>query len=108
MRGAHYFMFTVKTVGKKGGKTLRTVKSIGSIIASGEMGDNDPQQPSILMHRNIDHDNVIGYTNCYVNDSWEKKLSELISTGWVVFRIQTELCNGNHRTKAYLAKMKSS
>lgn len=87
---------------------MNTAGSIGSIIASGEMGDNGPQQPSILMHRDIDHENVVGYTSCYVNDSWEKKLSELISNGWVVFRIQTELSINGHKTKAYLSKMKSS
>lgn len=64
-------------------------------------------QPAILMHKNIDHNNVAEYTNCYVNDSWAQQLKELIDTGWVVFHIQTEFHINGHETHAYLAKMKS-
>ena len=65
-------------------------------------------EPSILMNRNIDHEQVEEYTDCYVNESHRFRLSALIRTGWVVFRIQTELgVNGHHYTVAYLAKMKA-
>jgi hypothetical protein len=65
-------------------------------------------QPSILMNKNIDHDMVAEYTNCYMNDSWAAKLKELIEGGWIVFRIQTEFTMIGHTTKAYLAKMKTN
>lgn len=65
-------------------------------------------QPCILMHRNIDHDNVGEYTSCHVNNSWAPKIKELIDDGWVVFRIQTEFNLDGHATKMYLAKMKSN
>jgi hypothetical protein len=66
-------------------------------------------QPSVLMHKNIDHDLVGEYTNCYVNGSWATKLKELIDDGWIVFRIQTEFSSlGGHMTYAYLAKLKTN
>jgi hypothetical protein len=65
-------------------------------------------QPAILMNKNIDHDQVGGYTSAYVNDSWAPKIKELIDDGWIVFRIQTEFGTIGHETRAYLAKMKAS
>lgn len=65
-------------------------------------------QPSILMHKSIDHDKVAEYTDCYMNDSWAERLKELIEAGWVVFHIQTEFGLNGHSTKAYLAKMKTN
>ncbi len=63
--------------------------------------------PSILMHRNIDHEKVLEYDDCYLNDSWAKKLNQKIAEGWIVFRIQTEFQLNGHETHAYLAKMKA-
>jgi hypothetical protein len=65
-------------------------------------------QPCILMNLNIDHTNVGEYTTCYVNNIWAPKLQELIDSGWIVFRIQTEFKLNGHKTHAYLAKMKSN
>ena len=65
-------------------------------------------QPSVLMHRNIDHSQVGEYTSCYVNDSYAPKIKELIDGGWIVFRIQTEFYINGHDTKAYFAKMKAN
>ena len=65
-------------------------------------------QPSVLMHKNIDHDGVAEYTSCYVNDSCAPRLKELIDNGWAVFRIQTEFGINGHDTMAYLAKMKTN
>lgn len=63
-------------------------------------------QPSVLMHRNIDHTNVIAYTSRHVNEHWESELEKLIEVGWIVFRIQTEFQINGHETFAYFAKMK--
>ncbi len=65
-------------------------------------------EPSILMNRNINHEQVEEYTDCYVNEPNRFRLSALIRTGWVVFRIQTEFGINGHYTVAYLAKMKES
>ncbi len=65
-------------------------------------------QPSILMHRNIDHDKVAEYTSCYISDRREDTLTGLVSSGWIVFRIQTEFGVAGHYTMAYLAKMKTN
>ncbi|MEO5366298.1 MAG: hypothetical protein H7831_08060 [Magnetococcus sp. WYHC-3] len=86
---------------------MKSPQEIIEQVLSGEMEAPEGIAPSILMHRNIDHENVVGYTSCYVNDSWQEKLSGLISAGWIVFRIQTELNSNGHYTMAYLAKMKS-
>lgn len=64
--------------------------------------------PAILMNLNIAHDKVERYTDCYVNESHEERLAELISDGWIVFRIQTEFSMIGHVTMAYLAKMKAT
>ncbi len=61
-------------------------------------------QPSILMHKNIDHDQVAEYTTCYVNDSWAPELKGMIDSGWIVFRIQTEFGINGHATMAYLPR----
>ena len=62
-------------------------------------------QPAVLMHKNIDHDKVVGYTKCHVNGAWEKTFQNYVKRGWVVFRIQTEFSFTGHNTFAYLAKM---
>ena len=65
-------------------------------------------QPAVLMHRNINHDQVAEYTSCYINAISAPKLKELIGDGWIVFRIQTEFYINGHETHAYLAKMKAN
>lgn len=65
-------------------------------------------QPCILMHKNIDHDQVGEYTTCYVNDGWASKIKELIDDGWIPFRIQTEFHLNGHDTMMYLAKLKAN
>ena len=65
-------------------------------------------QPCILMDLVIDHTNVREYAQCYVNEFWKPKLKELMDSGWIVFRIQTELKINGHETYAYLAMMKSN
>lgn len=65
-------------------------------------------QPTVLMNKQINHDQVAEYTSCYVNDIWAPKIKELIADGWIVFRIQTEFQINGHETHAYLAKMKAN
>ena len=86
--------------------TTSATDLIRTSLSASQLADEPGIQPSILMHKNIDHDNVGEYTDCYVNDSWAGRLKELIDSGWVVFRIQTEFGINGHYTKAYLAKMK--
>lgn len=78
-------------------------KLVNSAYNSGKPGF----EPAILMDKDIDHDKVVEYTSTYVNDSWAPKIKELITDGWVIFRIQTELNLNGHDTMAYFAKLKS-
>lgn len=83
-------------------------QAVREALLLAQSGGEPALQPAILMHRNIDHDNVGEYAQCYVNDSWAPALKKLIDDGFVVFRIQTELDINGHVTYAYLAKMKTN
>jgi hypothetical protein len=87
--------------------TLSAQEMIRDALLRAEMAEPG-LQPSILMHRNLDHDKVAEYTGCHVSDQWEDTLTGLVSSGWIVFRIQTEFGVAGHYTMAYLAKMKAN
>lgn len=78
---------------------------IQDVIKDGDL-EIEGCQPSILMHRNINHDQVGEYTSLIVNNNWASRIKEHIGAGWIVFRIQTEFGQYGHTTLAYLAKMK--
>ncbi|OGC88478.1 hypothetical protein A2419_01925 [Candidatus Adlerbacteria bacterium RIFOXYC1_FULL_48_26] len=65
-------------------------------------------QPAILMNLNIDHTKVAEYQRTYLNDAWAPKTKELMDSGFIIFRIQTELGLNGHITYIYMAKMKAN
>lgn len=76
-------------------------------LALANAGQDPGIQPSILANFNIDPTKITECTSCYVNDSWAPQLTELLKSGYIIFRIQTEFQINGHVTVAYLAKLKA-
>jgi hypothetical protein len=68
--------------------------------------DGPSIRPSVIMGKFIDHDQVAEYTDCYVNEAHRTRLTGLLASGWIIFRMQTEFGPAGHYVMAYLAKMK--
>lgn len=62
-------------------------------------------QPLVIANYDIDLSKVVEFTSCFLNDAWAPKVKELLASGWIAFRIQTELYVDGHETKIYFAKM---
>ena len=79
-------------------------ETINQALRKAEHTDVDAY-PCILLRNPIDHTKVDLYTACNVDEKWPMKLSELVSEGYTVFLIKTEVGVTGRQTIAFFAKM---
>jgi len=82
-------------------------EAIREALSLANAGFREPGlQPTILMDKPINHEQVAEYAVCYLNDAWAPKVNKLLKKGFIAFRIQTELEINGHVTMIYMAKLK--